>query len=33
MYKDGFEPPVTKGQQLYYLIDKCTKSVRLQYDL
>lgn len=27
---DVFELPVTEGAQSFYLIDKCTKNVRLQ---
>jgi hypothetical protein len=28
---NGFEPPVTEGWQMIYLIDKNTKPVLLQY--
>jgi hypothetical protein len=31
MYTDGFEPPVAEVQQLFYLINKYTNNVRLQY--
>jgi hypothetical protein len=27
----GFKPPVTEGYKSFYLINKCTKNVELQY--